>query len=172
MGEVSAVVINAANVQLLLKGRTLIDNYRNSFPNGDSAKLISDIQALGFTDVSVFYKFNDDMCVAALQVHNIQGSCDLCKGYAGTPDCLKRYGRDSCYATGVVLTKAAMYVAILKRLITGDFGVTDDWNASIAALKTHADANGIYWYCRPGGGFYLNTKTAAVPPYLFSLKWR
>ena len=161
----------ATDTQILLQGRALIETYRQTEPH-DSAKIRNDLKALDprFTSIASFYAFNDSMCIQALMALNIQGSCDLCKGYAGVPNCKVKFGASSCASTGIALTSTTQYPAILIRVKLGDFAITGDWNQSIANMKTGADKNGIYWFCRTGGGYYLNVKNAKSGQ--FSLTWK
>lgn len=76
----------------ILKGRTIIDAYRAELAKpthpDNSAKLLLDIQALGFNDISDFYKANNDFVKAdAKKCITLSGSCDYCVGR--TPSCEK-----------------------------------------------------------------------------------
>lgn len=159
------------DVERLLKGRAIIDAYREERAKGidKSAQLADDLKALDFNSIDEFFQFNDDMCIKSLKKLNIKGRCDLCKGYAGIPECQVALGNRSCAASGIALTEENMYKGILYRLRLGAFEITDKWKDSIDKLKKKVDKDDIHWFCREGGGFYC--KPVAMTPGKFPLTW-
>lgn len=160
-----------AAIEKLLKGRAIIDAYREERKKGidKSAQLTDDLKAIDFSSIDEFFKFDEDMCIKSLKKLNIKGKCDLCEGYDGIPECQVALGNRSCAASGIALTEETMYKGILYRLRRGDFEITDNWQDSIDKLKKKVDKDDIHWFCREGGGFYCKPKE--FKPDEFSLTW-
>ena len=165
-----------ADLDSLLAGRQLIDVYRErqaQLPIVDeSAKLLFDIQALGFEDLQDFYKFNSQLCLEEYYKKcSIEGSCDLCEGYKGVPPCKTFYGDLSCSARGVPATKENFrrdtFAAIRRGHLIGEGGAKRP--VTIAAFKKLRDTGKtIQLFCPPGHGFYGGKMT----PLDFDVFWR
>jgi hypothetical protein len=163
-----------ADIDRLLAGRQLIDVYRQrqaQLPIVDeSAKLLSDIQALGFEDIQDFYNFNRQLCRAEYDKKcTIEGECDLCAGYKGVPPCLEFYGALSCSAKGVPATKEDMIRGsfhVMKR------GTLDTGRAkrsfSIEMYRElKAEGKPIQTFCPPDHGFHVGK----MEPLDFNIFW-
>jgi hypothetical protein len=165
-----------ADLDSLLAGRQLIDAYRErqaQLPIVDeSAKLLSDIQALGFEDLSDFYKFNSQLCREEYDKKcTIEGECDLCAGYKGVPPCKKFYGALSCSTRGVPATKENirrdMFHAINRGYLLGEGGAKRPLTMD-TFRRLRDTGKPLQAFCPPGHGFY----GGRMEPLDFDVFWR
>jgi hypothetical protein len=94
-----------------------------------------------------------NMC-AYLECRPLQGKCDKCEGYKGTPPCLEKWGNKSCYSTNTLDVDAT------KELLSGD-------NFVKGLQKT---VKGITkGFCPEGHGFYTDESQCKELP--FDINW-
>ena len=162
------------DVDKLLAGRAVIDAYRAKAQQGidESADLPGELEHIGFTSddpIAEFFDFNDAMGILALKETPVEGECDLCQGYSGTPECQLAYGASSCSAKQRIPAGDYKWKIILLRIRKGDIAQKGDWNAALANFASKVDAQGKHWICPKGHGFYIEPLSYKASP--FDLTW-
>lgn len=181
------MTISQADIERLLQGRVIIDNYRAKDSQGvdESDTLPEKLKAIGFTSdnpVQEFHDFNKNMLTEAFTEMGIQGDCDFCIGYDGTPKCVEIWGSRACYHTKIDPKQregSSIAWSLIASAAKGFDGASDDWDATIKYYESSVDENGIYWFCPRGHGFYIDTKelrrkfhSSSSCIGKFSLLWR
>jgi len=162
------------DIDKLLAGRAVIDEYRAKGQQGidESPSLAAKLKELGFTSdnpVDEFFAFNTQMGILALKETPVLGECDLCQGYAGTPECQIAYGPGSCASKQNIPAGEYKWKIILLRLRKGDIAQKGDWQSALANFASKVDAEGRHWICPKGHGFYIEPLKYNASP--FDLTW-
>ena len=161
-----------ADIDKLLAGRAIINAYQATrhTPSKDATKLEEDLKQLGFESIDAFYDFNKDAVMEALVEIGVEGQCDSCQGYTGTPMCQENWGSLSCSTKPVESVnprKLGLFHFFLRRdkvsdisgVVSEDIGGTDPighWQEVIDHFTANMDEIGMYWFCPKGHGFYIN----------------
>ncbi len=163
-----------SDVDRLLAGRQLIDAYRvrhAADPTLDeSAQLLADIQKLGYSGIQAFYDFNRQLCWEEYDKRcTLEGECDLCAGYRGTPTCRKVHGNASCAAMGTPATKddfkrGLFHAMKTKSLAAGSTKITFSMDKY---RKLKADGKTVQTFCPPGHGI----RGGKMEPFDFDVFW-
>lgn len=160
--------MDASIIKKLTECREAISRHRVARgENQLSDEAISSLVALtlealnghGFDSLQSFSKWNDEMNFAAYcECRPIEGSCDKCVGYKGTPPCYKKYGTSSCFSGS-----APTSLESIRK--TGFLLYTAQ--AHDPAL---VERKGKRTPCPEGHGWYQDLAKATVPP--FDITWR
>lgn len=182
------MAISQADIERLLQGRVIIDNYRAKDAQGidESDTLPEKLKAIGFTSdnpVQEFHDFNKYMNEQGFLEMNIQGDCDFCEGFEGKPHCQVIWGSRSCFNRKVNPRTEGFWVGIVQGLSAsarmGADGGSDDWAITLAYYDEHKEPDGRFWYCPKGHGFYIDVselqrkaKNKNNPIGKYSFIWR
>jgi hypothetical protein len=155
--------MNQKDIDRLLTCRKIIDNHNTnrSSLKDDAAKkaaveeYMSVLKDNGFSSVSEFETFNKFMNFCSfLECIPLQGKCDNCEGYKGTPPCVERYKEEACFYNPIKT------IDDFKYLFAGEFFIK-------SSLKISKGISLIF--CPEGHGFYNDDSKCTELP--FDITW-
>jgi hypothetical protein len=116
----------------------------------------------GEGSVETFRKWNEQKNYEAyLECRPLQGTCDKCVGYKGTPPCQIKYDNKACVFTPGVLEQVQVTLEQIQRLCFKFYLSAD---SSLVETSTRRAL------CPEGHGWYVDkTKTKDFP---FDIRWR
>jgi len=133
----------------------------------DVCRMLAELKAEGFEGVGEYADWDNQQCLAAyIEYAPIDGKCDHCAGFKGTPPCQQKWGEKSCAVTMnyPTLEWVKRYV-FLSAYRSTDKAIRDILPVSIGLPSAARD---VVTICPPGHGFYVVERKDAFP---FDLRW-
>ena len=160
------LIMEQKDIDKLLKARDIIDKHKKRDIKLEddikhtklTIKMIDDLKKLGFNSLEEFSEFNFDMNRQGFEdARPIEGECDKCAGYNGTPPCVLIWGDRACfYRSG----------GMSRESIMRSFWI---------AFNQHTDGisysgNKKQLVCRDGHGYYCDLDK--IKDYKFDVNWK